>query len=588
MTYATTTIQECLENLNNNWFLPSIQRPFVWDSGQIVRLFDSLLKGLPISSFLVWDLSKDTVTNWDTYSFISNFKQGDTHNQRVDISGQDATLVLDGQQRLTSMLIGFFGSYTIKAKHARATNPDAWSQKWLYLDLLKSPDEQNSDDLDTDISVTYGLDFFEREQRQTPENYWFRVSRLSNLTSESEFEALHADVIEKLPAGTTRTDRKIVEENLERLWQVYASDPIISYFSENGQSLDRVLNIFIRANEAGSKLTKSDLLMTMATSKWKSANAREEVFNFVDHLNKNLSRRNKVNKDFVLKACLVLTDLEVAYKVDNFTNTNLAIIEDAWPSIKKTLIRTFELVNAFGIDGDNLTSTNALMPIAYFLHKTGQDLRGSTDEEAKNRRVVHQFLLGSLLNAAFSGTSDRAISSCRGILRDHLRIEKSFPLLKLVQGLEGQRRTVSFSNENIRQILSIKYGDKRCFLALSLIYNLGAIDAQDVHIDHIIPTSKSTEDALIGKGFSGSDPREISAKAQQLGNLQFLLSRENLEKNDQPFSHWIETRDENFLDRHCLPKDRSLWKTRNLPEFISEREKLIVQKILQISPAIQN
>ena len=504
----------------------------------------------------------------------------------MDITGQDATLVLDGQQRLTSMLIGFYGSYTIKAKHARKNNPDAWTQKNLYINLLKSPDEQSSDDLDTDISVTYGLEFFERDQRITPDNYWFRVSHFSKVNNETEFEGLYSEVIDKLPAGSTRGDRRIVEKNLERLWQVYFSEPIISFFTESGQSLDRVLNIFIRANEAGSKLTKSDLLMTMATSKWKSANAREEVFNFVDHLNKNLSRRNKVNKDFVLKACLVLTDLEVAYKVDNFTNTNLAIIEDAWSDIKNTLVRTFELINAFGIDGDTLTSTNALMPIAYYLHKTAQDLRGSTDEEVRNRRVVHQFILGALLNAAFSGTSDRAISTCRGILRDHLRIETSFPLQKLVQGLEGQRRTVSFTAENIRQILSIKYGDKRCFLALSLIYNLGSIDAKDVHIDHIIPSSKTTGDALIGEGFSVSEAGEISAQAQQLGNLQILLARENLEKSDLPFSHWIETRDEDFLDRHCLPRDRSLWRTQNLPQFIWEREKLIEKKILLISPAI--
>lgn len=585
MTYSTYTIQNCLRKINSTWLLPSIQRPFVWESGQIIRLFDSLMKGLPISSFLVWELSKETATNWDTYEFFPNFKQGDTHNQKVDVSGQDITLVLDGQQRLTSMLIGFKGSYTIRAKHRRKSNPDAWSQKYLYLDLLKSPTELSADDLDTDISVTYGFDFFERDQRITVDHLWFKVSRISHLSSEDEFEKLHREIIQDIPAGATREDRRIVESNLERLWHIYSKADIISYFSEKEQSLDRVLNIFIRANEAGSKLTKSDLLMTMATSKWTRTNAREEVFGFVQFLNTGLSKKNKVNKDFILKSCLVLTDLEVAYKVDNFTNSNLGIIEDNWPNIKRTLIETFELINALGIDEKTLTSTNALMPIAYYLHKTEKDLLGSTEPEARNRRMVHQFLLGSLLNSAFSGTSDRAITVCRGIVRDHLRTDDSFPLPKLVQGLFDQRRMATFGSENIRQLLTIKYGDKRCYLALSLIYNIGSIDAQHVHIDHIIPQAHTSKDAFIREGFIHSEASELSALAQQIGNLQFLLPRENQEKSDSPFSHWMETRDEEFLDKHCIPKDRSLWQVSKLDRFVAEREKLIETRIRKISPA---
>ena len=586
MSYSTTTISKALGALNTEWFLPSIQRPFVWEPAQIISLFDSLLKGLPISSFLLWDMEKDTASTWQSYKFIENFKNGDVHNTRVDLSGRAATFILDGQQRLTSLLIGFYGSYTTKAKFARKQNLDAWTQESLYIDLLKSPEELAQDELGSDIGVTYGLKFFEADQRITPDHYWFRVGRLKHIKTNEDFAALHAEIIEGLPAGASRQDRRIVESTLERLWHIYAQAPVISFFTEKHQSLDRVLNIFIRANDAGTKLSKSDLLMTMATSKWQTYNAREEIFAFVDHLNNGLERPNKITKDFVLKACLVLNGIEVAYKVDNFTNSNLDAIEIAWPRTKQSLIRTFELVNSYGLDKDTLTSTNALMPIAYYLQTTNQDLKGTTEPEGRQRKLIIRFLLGALINGAFSGTSDRAISACRGVLKEHLRTNEEFPLLKLVETLAAQNRFVTFSSENTRRLLDLTYRDSRSYLALSLLYEIGAFSSGTADIDHIIPQASVDKKSLEGAGHSATRVTEIMEASQKLGNLQFLLARENNEKRDLPFSHWVETRDEGFLERHCLPQDKSLWRVENLPEFVSAREKLIEKRIKLTSPAI--
>ena len=60
-----------------------------------------------------------------------------------------------------------------------------------------------------------------------------------------------------------------------------------------------------------------------------------------------------------MKSCLVLTDLPVVYKVQNFNNANLSLIRQQWPAIKKAVERGVDLANSFGIDRDNLTSVNA-------------------------------------------------------------------------------------------------------------------------------------------------------------------------------------------------------------------------------------
>lgn len=51
-----------------------------------------------------------------------------------------------------------------------------------------------------------------------------------------------------------------------------------------------------------------------------------EIYNFVETLNSRLDRKNDVNKDFVMKACLLPSDLDYVYQVKNFTNKNLEIM----------------------------------------------------------------------------------------------------------------------------------------------------------------------------------------------------------------------------------------------------------------------
>lgn len=45
MGYQITTIAQTLHRINQDLFIPAIQRPYVWQPEQITRLFDSLMRG---------------------------------------------------------------------------------------------------------------------------------------------------------------------------------------------------------------------------------------------------------------------------------------------------------------------------------------------------------------------------------------------------------------------------------------------------------------------------------------------------------------------------------------------------------------
>ena len=102
MRNQTTTIRKIVtelnyEEANSGFWLPNIQRPFVWKEEQIERLFDSLMRKYPISTLLVWK----TKSNIKHRKFIDNYSSSIrlTHYY-VPENDKAKLLVLDGQQRL--------------------------------------------------------------------------------------------------------------------------------------------------------------------------------------------------------------------------------------------------------------------------------------------------------------------------------------------------------------------------------------------------------------------------------------------------------------------------------------------------------
>ena len=80
--------------------LPPIQRGFVWKPAQIVNLWDSLFRGMPVGSLMLSELKKGK-----PYTAIIN-----PENRQIDNTEHEkGYLLLDGQQRTLAMLLGWPG-----------------------------------------------------------------------------------------------------------------------------------------------------------------------------------------------------------------------------------------------------------------------------------------------------------------------------------------------------------------------------------------------------------------------------------------------------------------------------------------------
>ncbi len=67
------TIEKAVQQIvNRKYLLPAIQRKFTWNTSQICTLFDSIMRGYPINTFMFWEVTApDVKKNFRFYQFLS-------------------------------------------------------------------------------------------------------------------------------------------------------------------------------------------------------------------------------------------------------------------------------------------------------------------------------------------------------------------------------------------------------------------------------------------------------------------------------------------------------------------------------------
>jgi hypothetical protein len=365
---------------------------------------------------------------------------------------------------------------------------------------------------------------------------------------------------------------------------------IINYYQEDDQDLDKVLRIFIRVNSGGTQLGYSDLLLSTATAQWKSMNAREEIGSLVEQLNGS-DYRFAFDTDFVMKACLVLTDdiTDIRFKVTNFNASNTKKIENNWKNITGALKQAVALLTSFGFTERSLMSANSVLPIAYYLLKRG--LPSSYDSAVKyatDRTAVRQWLLRSLLRGAFGAQGDTVLTNMRSVIKSEHSI---FPSHALADKLQQMNRPIRFTEEDIDDLLAVDYGQKQAFLVLSMLYPW--IDYRNAfHLDHIHPQSAFTRTKLKQAGVAEADVKFCMEHYSQVPNLQILADIPNIEKSGKPFQKWLAAQYSSrkakgeFCERQFIPDtDLGIETFRDFFERRTELMRAELIKVLQPSGA---
>ncbi|MGV9860928.1 DUF262 domain-containing protein [Gordonia sp. NPDC003425] len=558
------------------YLMPAIQREFVWDADQITKLVDSLMRGYPVGSFLLWDVKPETAQSYTFYEFLTNYHERDhPYADKATVpAGSGTTAVLDGQQRLTSLNIALYGSLSEKKKYAWWNSANAFPTKRLYLNLVDDPDDE-------ELGTKYDLRFLTDQDAAADDgdaDKWFRVGAVLDLANAGP--AIMKELEKRGIAGSA--------DAFQRLYDLYEAVRVLkpmNYFLVTDQDADKVLEIFVRVNSGGTTLSYSDLLLSMATNQWQDLDAREEVRSLVSEINSNAGRQFSFSKDVVLKTALTIADVDVRFKVTNFTHTNMAKVEAAWPQIRGALLRAATLLQQFGYNERNLTANSVIIPVAHYLHlRDAGDSYLDSSADAADRLVLQRWVTRSLVKRGIWGSGlDTLLTRIRDVLQDNS--ESGFPAAAIEDAMAVAGKSLTFESAEIDELLNLKYGGQRTFSVLSVLYP-GLDLSKKFHEDHIFPKSRFTRKKLLNAGIPIEKVDDYLEVVNLLPNLQLLAGTANIEKQDSLPAVWIESAFPSEDKRSTYLSDNDLdGLSLDLGEFLSffeERKRRIRERLIAV------
>ncbi len=413
----------------------------------------------------------------------------------------------------------------------------------MYLNLKYQPNMDNPED-------NYQFEFHAKTPENDKEHFWFKVGDILELKSVVNYVREHNLGDEE-------------SELLETLNKAFHDKQLISFFEETEKNLNKVLNIFIRVNSGGVKLSYSDLLMSILTASF-SSDIREKMNELVDAL-KDKGFPN-VGQDQVLKTCLLLIGKDTTFELKNFNKKNIKEIEDNWEKITESIYNAAKLLETFGYAG-YLGSAYILSSLAYFYF-----LNSKMNENDKEQAL--KFVRNAQITSYFTPSTDTKLNNIANSMKD-VKIFESFNhnLAK------HQTSPLKITNDAIEDMMSSS-SHALVFSILRILYPNLNYKTTTFHIDHIYPKSKfKKENEKLDKDFY--------ERRDHLYNLQLLEGAENSAKKDKDPEVWLkeeyknEQAIEEYKKRNYIDPTLKLeWE--NIKEFREKREEAIIKKLKEV------
>lgn len=390
----------------------------------------------------------------------------------------------------------------------------------------------------------YQFEFHAKKPENDKKHWWFKVGDILELKSVVNYTREHN-------LGNEES------ELLETLNKAFHDKQLISFFEETEKNLNKVLNIFIRVNSGGVKLSYSDLLMSILTASF-SSDIREKMNGLVDTLkDKGFSN---MGQDQVLKTCLLLIGKDTTFELKNFNKKNIKEIEDNWEKITESIYDAAKLLKNSGYAG-YLGSAYILSSLAYFYF-----LNSKMNESDKKQAL--KFVRNAQITSYFTPSTDTKLSAIAHSMKEARTFEAFNHNLA-----KHQTWPLKITNDAIEEMMCSS-SHALVFPILQILYPNLNYKTTTFHIDHIYPKSKFKKNKKLNKDFYEN----------HLYNLQLLEGAENQAKKDKDPEVWLkeeyknEQAIEEYKKRNYIDPTLKLeWE--NIKEFREKREEAIIKKL---------
>ena len=264
--------------------VPQFQRKFVWTLEQTAHLIDSILKGYPIGTFIIWETD-------ERLRSLRNLGGADFPETPA---GTRVKYVLDGQQRMTSIYVALKGA---KLKNEEGTEVD-YSD--IYIDLHAEPDDQ--------IVVI--------EKEDTDESRYIRVIDLLNAKIKWLSEHYPDDLLDKIDAYKDAI-------NTYRFPKVDITDAPIDVATE----------IFTRINVTGKALSLFEIMVAKTYDAGRNFDLSEKYAKLMEDLSE--VDYGTVSDTTVLQAIAVILAKDCTRK--RILKLDKGAFIDVWDDVEKAI-----------------------------------------------------------------------------------------------------------------------------------------------------------------------------------------------------------------------------------------------------------
>lgn len=536
--------------------LPEMQRRYVWKAPRVRDLLDSLYRGYPSGSILVWETEAEQPT-----------RDLAVAQQSSPFSGHK--LLLDGQQRLTSLSAVLRGEPISVRGRKRAIDilfnldhPDTLEEfTEVEEDAEDGFDDEDGDDEEAE------LDLQERLRRATFVVASKALARLPNWVSVTEVFKSSSDGMLLQKAGVASFSDPRYAQYSARLQRVrrIGEYPYVMHVLERELSYNEVAEIFVRVNSLGAKLRGSDLALAQITARWPNSLKLMEEF-------QEECEESWFTFDLGL---LVRTMVVFATGQSRFRSVSgvpIARFKEGWESAKAGLrfAINFLQTNADIEDESLLSSPYFFITLAYLSQKRGERL---TKQE--ERDLLYWVLAANAKGHYSRGSSetildaDLSVISKGGSVSDLIEVARQ-RLGRLhfeVEDLAGRNaRSPLFST----LFLALKANgakDWQSGLGISLAHQ-GRLHYIQYH--HIFPKSRLKD---------SHDTREVN----EIANLAFIAGGTNRRiSNKLPVAYLpeiVEKRGVEALTSQCVPTDPAVWELTRYREFLAARRTALTERL---------
>ncbi len=516
-------------------FVPSFQREYVWKREAAKSFLDSLIKGYPVGTMLTWE-TNDPPELKGPHQYHE--KQGAVR------------ILLDGQQRLTAIYMLIRGSI-----------PPYYTEK----DIKEDPRNLcvNVEKLE--------LAFYSKIKMQN-DPCWQRVTKIFNKDVRSK------DVVRELENRGEEVSRERddkIDDNTHAIAKILDWN-----FPEQTvpvhATVREAIDIFYKVNASGVSLTDAELALAQISGYWPKVRDA-----FKCKLKELQGQGFELSLDFLVRVILGCmyhsgSDLKKLHGKEKNNET----IHTAWKLLDEQVLNYVTSIlksHAFVDHTNEISSVYALIPIiVYCYDKNGQHLN-----EVEIRKIVNWFYYSQIRNR-YSGQLPQKLDRDLRIVKD----DKN-PFDQLLSVIKEERRLkiipAEFEGRKISHPLfklACWYFKSRgaiCFsTGVKLRHSMG--EKYTLENDHIFPYSR-----LKTLGYSWGN-RIKYALAQELTNRAILTKTANRTKGavtPKDYLTKVKEKFPNALALQCIPEDPALWEEENYERFLQARRKMLSEDLNQ-------